>query len=339
MLVGRKIPLRFIWLFGWRNLLVTFLLAGAVCGGYHLLGWKHLAIPFLPVATIGTAVAFYIGFKNNSAYSRLWEARQIWGQITNSSRAWGYSTSALIGHRQLEEFAPEARETVRILAYRHLAWINVLRLQLRRPSALNASHDALPQMKATAPLRQREPAFPGAVAAVLSAYVAAEERGSLASANNPALQLLHRQALALAALKRRQWIDDFEHSDLMRLLNECANAQGAAERIKSFPLPRQYANFSLVFVRIFIFLLPFGLVGEMPVLPGGPRLVIPFTLLISWVFYSMEQVGDASENPFEGALNDVPLSVMCRKIEIDLRALIGEQELPARLEPVDSVLL
>ncbi len=53
----------------------------------------------------------------------------------------------------------------------------------------------------------------------------------------------------------------------------------------------------------------------------------------------MEQVGDASENPFENALNDIPLSAMCRNIEIDLRELLGESSLPEKLQPVNEVLL
>ena len=35
-------------------------------------------IPWLPVSVVGTAVAFYVGFKNNQAYDRLWEARKVW---------------------------------------------------------------------------------------------------------------------------------------------------------------------------------------------------------------------------------------------------------------------
>lgn len=54
------------------------------------------SIPWLPLSVIGTAVAFYVGFKNNSAYDRLWEARKIWGAIVNSSRSWGTNTKGYI---------------------------------------------------------------------------------------------------------------------------------------------------------------------------------------------------------------------------------------------------
>ncbi|MBL0293792.1 MAG: hypothetical protein IPQ04_05870 [Saprospiraceae bacterium] len=41
---------------------------------YEVFGWKWVALPWLPIALLGTAVAFVVGFKNN-AYDRLWEAR------------------------------------------------------------------------------------------------------------------------------------------------------------------------------------------------------------------------------------------------------------------------
>tara|TARA_B100000795_G_scaffold35292_1_gene23312 strand:+ start:26607 stop:26840 length:234 start_codon:yes stop_codon:yes gene_type:complete len=47
------------------------------------------AIPWLPISVVGTAVAFYVGFKNNQAYDRMWEAHKIWGGIVNESRTWG----------------------------------------------------------------------------------------------------------------------------------------------------------------------------------------------------------------------------------------------------------
>ncbi len=44
-----------------------------------------VAAVLAPLGTIGVAVAFYLGFKNNQSYDRFWEARTIWGGIVNSS--------------------------------------------------------------------------------------------------------------------------------------------------------------------------------------------------------------------------------------------------------------
>lgn len=50
---------------------------------------SSFSILWLPISLRGTSVAFYVGFKNNQAYDRLWEGRKIWGGIVNSTRALG----------------------------------------------------------------------------------------------------------------------------------------------------------------------------------------------------------------------------------------------------------
>jgi putative membrane protein len=67
--------------------------------------------------------------------------------------------------------------------------------------------------------------------------------------------------------------------------------------------------------------------------------VIPFSVLISWVYTSLEQVGEATENPFEGNANDVPISQMSRNVEIDIREMFGETDLPTALQPRNNIIL
>ena len=55
-------------------------------------------------------------------------------------------------------------------------------------------------------------------------------------------------------------------------------------------------------------------------------LTIPFSIIISWVFHTMERIGDISENPFEGTGNDIPITSMSRAIEIDIREMIGDDK-------------
>jgi putative membrane protein len=57
------------------------------------------------------------------------------------------------------------------------------------------------------------------------------------------------------------------------------------------------------------------------------------------MYTSLEQVGESTENPFEGSANDVPISQMCRAIEIDLREMIGERDTPPYLEPQNNIIL
>jgi ion channel-forming bestrophin family protein len=60
--------------------------------------------------------------------------------------------------------------------------------------------------------------------------------------------------------------------------------------------------------------------------------------MIMWMD-SLEQVGESAENPFEGSANDVPISQISRTIEIDLREMLGETDLPEALTPMNNIVL
>ncbi|SDH17303.1 putative membrane protein [Mucilaginibacter gossypii] len=68
-------------------------------------------------------------------------------------------------------------------------------------------------------------------------------------------------------------------------------------------------------------------------------LVVPFSTLISWIYTSLEQVGESTENPFEGSANDVPISQMSRSIEIELREFLGEKDLPIELRAQNNIVM
>ena len=61
--------------------------------------------------------------------------------------------------------------------------------------------------------------------------------------------------------------------------------------------------------------------------------------LICWMYTSLDQVGESTENPFEGSPNDVPISQMSRTIEIDLREMLGETELPPAIQAQNNIVL
>ena len=65
----------------------------------------------------------------------------------------------------------------------------------------------------------------------------------------------------------------------------------------------------------------------------------PFTVLVGWVYWIMEIVGDYAENPFEGLAFDIPMTALCRTIEIDLREMLDETNLPENIKALDDVLM
>ena len=100
-----------------------FLLALIITGLYDIMGFVFLRLPWTPLAVIGTAVAFMIGFQNNAAYGRIWEARKIWGGIVNASRIWGMKVRDMVTNEYADKPETEAwlKEQKRILIYRHIA--------------------------------------------------------------------------------------------------------------------------------------------------------------------------------------------------------------------------
>lgn len=71
----------------------------------------------------------------------------------------------------------------------------------------------------------------------------------------------------------------------------------------------------------------------------GVWLSIPFTVIVGWVYMMMELVGDYSENPFEGMGNDIPMLSLCRTIEIDLKEMLAEDDIPPYIEAKNGVLM
>ena len=332
MYIRRNISFGIILRYAWMNLIFFTFWAGLIFSVYYFLGWTFMEIPFQPLSVIGIAVAFYIGFKNSQSYDRFWEGRKIWGGIVNYSRTWANNVLS---------FVADEPETKKVLIYRHLAWINALRIQLRQPTSFsikeNRSVEALFDRHG-----ERNP-----VCDDLQQFLSPGELADLETRKNVATHLVKLQGLHLKELLLQGKITEFDKQVFHNNLEELYNLQGMCERIKNTPFPRQYAYFSTLFCWIFILLLPFGLLDifeeDLADVSGGFRdwfifLMIPFSVLISWIFVTMEKVGSNTEDPFEGRINDVPMTALCRTIEIDLRDMLNESPLPEKIKPQDNIL-
>ena len=345
MFIKKNFSLKDILRFTGRHLIWLTLWSTFVTVVYEYFHWEWLHIPWLPLSVIGTAVAFYVGFKNNSAYDRLWEARKIWGAIINSSRMWGANVRAYIGNQfTTNDVSTKKLQLIhRKMIYRHIGWLYALRSQLLIPTPWEHVSQGKYMKKHTESIQKRYGANlsqDGITEQELAEFLPAGELQRLIDYKNTATQIIDQQSQDLAALRREGLIDDFRHMELQKLLNDFYTHQGKCERIKKFPLPRQYGSSSFIFVSIFIFLLPLGMVSEFHKL--GESVVwmsIPFTVLIGWIYLMMELVGDYSENPFEGLGNDIPMHSLCRVIEIDLKQMLGETDIPPAVEAQNGVLM
>ncbi len=339
MHAGRRFTLREVLWWTRRDITWFLFLAIIPTALYTVAGWTWLTIPWVPIALIGTAVAFLTGFKNNASYDRLWEARQIYGAIVNSSRAWGVMVLDFVTARNAPSpITPAELHAVHTrLIHRHLAWLHALRFQLRQVKAwehqikvYNREYQKLYQVDERA--RKLED--------VLAGLLPEAERAQALHSANAATQLMAAQSRDLRELLQAGLIEDFRHMELEKAVVDLLAQQGKCERIKNFPYPRQFATLNLMFTRLFVSLVPFGMLGEFAKLGEGYIwLTIPFSALVAWVFNMMERIGESTENPFEAGANDVPITAITRTIEIDLREMLGEKDIPPPLQPVNNILM
>ena len=314
------------------SVLVFTLLSTAIVATYVFLELPWMIIPWQPISLIGVAVAFYLGFKNNSSYERLWEARKIWGGIVNASRTFTVmSRDFVTNEHAAEKLSADGLRTIhQRIVHRHIAWLYALTHQLR--VIKDWEHNSRRDMQFRKWFGMDDPHNK---LESISQYLNASDVDYLKGKGNKASHLLSLQSLELRELKAKGLIEDFRHMEMENMIKEFYTLQGKSERIKNFPFPRQYASANYFFVVIFLALLPFSMLSIFSNLQPAWMiwLAIPFSVVVSWVFWFMEKIGDYSENPFEGLYNDVPISAIARSIEIDIRQMLDETDLPEPLVP------
>lgn len=326
MHAGRYYTFKEVAWWTWRQSVIFVLIATVPTLAWTLGGLTFLAIPWPPIALVGTAVAFVTGFKNNAAYGRLWEARQIWGGIINTSRTWAMQVRDL----------PTA-DVSRVLIERHLAWLTALRFQLRESRTWEGVRRNVSDIEFQAFYKVAE--WETDVVTALTPLLSAEDLALVKDSRNRAVTLLSLQSKALKVLADAGQLTDLRFVELQRTLAALTDCQGRCERIKNFPYPRQFSTLNLFFVWTLIVTLPLALMPELAKL--GPHFVwatIPLSSSVSWIFHMIDRIGEASENPFEGGANDVPITAMSRTIEIDLRGMLGDAQPPA-LTPTNNILM
>jgi len=279
MYIGKRYPLwgvitwskKYIFYFALIDIIPVLL--------FRFLGWTWLVIPWQPIALIGIAVSFYLGFKNNSSYDRLWEARKIWGGIVNASRTFTImSRDFITNEHSAEKLSDEnLKEIHKSIVHRHVAWVKALSYQLREHKPWehdDAENDAIRKL---GDVHHEDNHFEK-----IKPYLSTSEYDYIMEKGNKASHIISLQSKELLNLKLKGLIEDFRHMELEKMLGEFYNLQGKSERIKNFPFPRQYATVNYLFVWIFLILLPFGMLNIFSDVSHfrSSWLAIPFTMLV-----------------------------------------------------------
>ncbi len=252
----------------------------------------------LPLALFGSAIALFLGFAVNAAYARWWEARGLWGLMINASRNIARQALTLC-----DETVPGARRGLpREIARAQIALVNVLRTGLR-----------------------------GEPMAEDGRYLPEDKTAALEGVVNKPNMILTDIAMMLREAHRAGMLDAYGRVRMEATLVDIANAQGGMERLKNTPLPSQYRFYPLAFVHVFCVILPFAVVQDLGwYTPLG-------SALVGLMFLMALEIGIDLMDPFANDIYDVPMTAICRTIEIDLLQMMGDPA-PKPIESIDGVL-
>lgn len=333
MYVGKHLRFKVVLLFSWKSIVVFIIYSTLIVLALTKLFPRFDGLPFAIVSVTGIAVAFYVGFKNNSSYERLWEARKIWGSYVNSSRTFAMYVLDFL-HESENVTTAEIIHLRQKIVKRHIAYLSAVRFQLRKQTVWKIEEvgNKIVSSDTNFTLEKLDHE--------LSKYMDEEEVDYVIEQNNPAVHIIKRQSEDLQKLYMQGCISEIHHVEMAKMLADFYNQQGACERIKGFPFPRQYAYYSKLFVYLLIAILPFSIYSELNKLNERITwMTIPITVILSWIFYTMEIVGDSSENPFENSINDVPITAISRTIEIDLLQMLKESDIPEKIRSENDILM
>ena len=266
-------------------------------------GYLHwAALEEVPLSLLGSAIGVILAFRNSSSYARWWEARTLWGSIVNNSRSWArLVTVTMRGQREDDAALASA---IKKMVYLQIAWCHALRQHLRRLDVIPA----------------------------ISTILSPEEIDQLKVTSNLPVAIQQIQTKMLRDALDNGWIDAAQWHAMNQSLDDLVDAQGGSERIKNTPMPRQYDYLPQLSAQIFCFLLPLTMVASMGwFTPLG-------STIVGFIFLMLDKIGRDLEDPFDNTRHDIPLTSITRTIEINLRQMLGETELPPPTAPVNDIL-
>lgn len=141
--------------------------------------------------------------------------------------------------------------------------------------------------------------------------------------------ILNRHSDELAQLQ----IGDYKQIQIDSTLSRLCDAMGKCERIKNTVFPKSYSLLVHFLIYIFATLLPFGLDDKYYMIE------IFVTALIPIVFIAIERTAIILQDPFENVPTDTPVTSIATTIEINIKELIGDKDLPATIMPTSFFIM
>ena len=167
----------------------------------------------------------------------------------------------------------------------------------------------------------------------LGSYLGSEELEKIKSHRNKPLAILQLNSQELAGLKQKQQLDVFSAVQINATLVNLTNFMGMAERIKSTVFPATYRLFLHGFIYLFVITLSISLNNI------ASYFEVPLLILISSAFFLLERTATHLQDPFSNKPTDTAMTAIATTIEINLKQLINEKDIPPVQQPKEFYLM
>jgi putative membrane protein len=286
------------YVFNKVKLEMMYVLALAIIVYYLTTIFKHL-IPEMPL-TIPT----FLGTAISVILS--FKLSQSYDRWWEARKIWG---SIVNDSRnlvfQLQSFVAKGNEEIiKRIAYRQIAWCYCLGQSLRE----------LP------PLVNQEKFLSNADFEILEKH------------NNKPLGILQLNTLDIARLRDNNQLDLFAHVQINNTMVNLTNWMGMAERIKSTVFPATYRLFLHMIIYVFIASLSIALRNL------ESYFEIPLLLVIAAFFFLLERTATHLQDPFSNMPTDTAMTAIATNIEINIKQLLNEKDVPQPHKPNDFYL-
>ena len=161
----------------------------------------------------------------------------------------------------------------------------------------------------------------------LATNLPAAEVAAVDQAQHAALAVSLRMTAALNRARERGVISDIIYASLDQNTQQLVDYLGGCERIRKTPLPFAYVVHLRRALVLYCYTLPFALVSTY-----GWYTILD-VLIISYVFFGIEEIGVEIEGPFGNDDNDLPLDDICETIHRNLYAMASIESLPKEILP------
>jgi putative membrane protein len=260
-------------------------------------------IPLSLITILGTSISLILAFRINQSYDRWWEARKVWGAIVNDSRTLVMQLNTFVSDKSLsKEITATFRKN---FAYRQIAWCYCLGQSLRDLEPLDN----------------------------LDKYLPTNELEYISKHKNKPNALLMLHARDIEWFYNEHIINDVQQIQLDNTLVRLCDSMGKCERIKSTVFPRTYSLIVHFFIYMFVLVLSLGLVESVGLYE------IPILTVIASAFFLIEKTGIHMQDPFKNRPTDTPVTAIARTIEINIRQLLSEKEIPEAISPQNYYLM